>query len=81
MHGSPILYVSIGLHFSSNTHASCLAPANVAIEYQKEFTIFNGTFDFPSIYRGEPTPERDEAWHRISKGGKYTMKSAPILYS
>ncbi|KAF8191719.1 hypothetical protein BJ912DRAFT_1041539 [Pholiota molesta] len=32
------------------------------------FTIFNGTFDFPSIYRGEPTPERDEAWHRISKG-------------
>ncbi len=47
-----------------------LAPSNVAIEYQKEFTIFNGSFEYPSIYRGEPTTELDEAWHRISKGGE-----------
>ena len=48
------------------------APSNVAIEYQRQFTIFNGSFEYPSIYRGEPTEELDNAWHRISKGGMWT---------
>ncbi|KAG1768902.1 hypothetical protein EV702DRAFT_979146, partial [Suillus placidus] len=28
---------------------------------------FNGTLDFPSIYRGPPSPEIDTAWDRISR--------------
>ncbi|KAG1787747.1 uncharacterized protein HD556DRAFT_936759 [Suillus plorans] len=27
----------------------------------------NGTFDFPSIYRGPPSPEIDAVWNRISR--------------
>ncbi|KAG1748178.1 hypothetical protein EDB19DRAFT_1630475, partial [Suillus lakei] len=27
----------------------------------------NGTLNFPSIYRGPPSPEIDAAWHRISR--------------
>ncbi|KAG2068291.1 hypothetical protein BDR04DRAFT_1232905 [Suillus decipiens] len=40
------------------------SPANVAIE--PVFVRFNGTLDFPSIYRGPPSPEVDAAWNRIS---------------
>lgn len=40
------------------------SPANVAIE--TEFVRFNGTLDFPSIYRGPPSPEIDTTWNRIS---------------
>ncbi|KAF8877558.1 hypothetical protein CPB84DRAFT_1688693, partial [Gymnopilus junonius] len=43
-----------------------------AIEYQKDLTTFNGSFDFPSIYRGNPSPELDDAWFRISKGVSLT---------
>jgi len=30
---------------------------------------FNGTLDFPSIYRGPPSPEIDAAWARIGEDG------------
>ncbi|KAG1815265.1 hypothetical protein EV424DRAFT_1541104 [Suillus variegatus] len=30
---------------------------------------FNGTLDFPSIYRGPPSPEVDAAWARIAHDG------------
>jgi len=48
------------------------SPANVAVEYHKELTVFNGTFNHPSIYRGYPTPEIDAAWLRISQDVKPT---------
>ncbi|KAF8813235.1 hypothetical protein BYT27DRAFT_7335163 [Phlegmacium glaucopus] len=48
------------------------SPANVAVEYNKEFTVFNGTFNYPSVYRGYPTPEIDAAWLRISQDVKPT---------
>ncbi|KDR76723.1 hypothetical protein GALMADRAFT_33089, partial [Galerina marginata CBS 339.88] len=31
---------------------------------------FNGTLEYPSIYRGNPTPELDAAWQKISQDGK-----------
>jgi len=33
-----------------------------------ETITFNGTFDFPSIYRGYPDESVDAAWKRITKG-------------
>ncbi|KDR67288.1 hypothetical protein GALMADRAFT_147282 [Galerina marginata CBS 339.88] len=69
-----ILFILCGFFFTTSmrNRGQCVeipySPANIAIEYQQEFTIFNGSFRFPSVYRGDPTPELDEAWHRISKG-------------
>ncbi|PPQ72879.1 hypothetical protein CVT26_003500 [Gymnopilus dilepis] len=56
----------------SSTYGSWFPPANVAIEYQQDLTTFNGSFDFPSIYRGDPTPQVDDAWFRISTGIRTT---------
>ena len=53
-----------------------LAPANVAVEYYKEITTFNGSLEFDSIYRGEPNPELDAAWSRIGIDGIITRYSA-----
>lgn len=61
------------LYEPSVSHAACsylhilTAPAHPAIRYHP--VEFNGTFDFPSIYRGTPTPEIDDAWDRISVDG------------
>ncbi|KDR73859.1 hypothetical protein GALMADRAFT_71587, partial [Galerina marginata CBS 339.88] len=41
-----------------------------AVEYHREMTVFNGTFDYPSPYRGYPTPEIDAAWRRITQDCK-----------
>ncbi|KAG2127970.1 hypothetical protein DEU56DRAFT_819681 [Suillus clintonianus] len=41
------------------------SPAHVAVE--PTITRFNGTLDFPSIYRGPPSPELDLNWNRISR--------------
>ena len=54
----------------SRTSTTNVAPANVAIEYNKEPITLNGTFDFPSEFRGHPTPEIDAAWMAVSMGGK-----------
>lgn len=43
---------------------SLYSPANVAIE--PVIVRFNGTLDYPSIYRGPPSPEIDAAWDKIS---------------
>ncbi|KAF9560661.1 hypothetical protein CPC08DRAFT_707948 [Agrocybe pediades] len=51
------------------------SPANVAIEYNKELTKFNGTFDRPSEYGGEPSEEIDAKWRRISVALKPTRLS------
>jgi hypothetical protein len=40
------------------------SPASVAVE--PVILRFNGTLDFPSIYRGPPNPELDAAWARIA---------------
>ncbi|KAF9477270.1 hypothetical protein BDN70DRAFT_810980 [Pholiota conissans] len=49
-------------------HCYLTAPANSAIENDNEVVVFNGSFRFPSIYRGPPTPELDQAWVDISTG-------------
>jgi len=37
------------------------------VEYHQE--TFRGDFYAPSVYRGEPRPELDEAWDKVTKGG------------
>ena len=53
-----------------------LAPANAAVEYNKEITTFNGTFELDSIYRGKPTPELDAAWSRVGIDGIIILLSS-----
>ncbi|KAJ7104123.1 hypothetical protein B0H15DRAFT_763792, partial [Mycena belliarum] len=48
-----------------------------AVNYQT--VKFNGTFDFPSIYRGPPSAEIDAAWDRISVDVKPTRLEPSIL--
>jgi hypothetical protein len=43
------------------------APALDVLEYHQ--VMFKGDFLAPSIYRGEPRKELEEAWHRISNNG------------
>ncbi|KAG1805901.1 hypothetical protein EV424DRAFT_1544234 [Suillus variegatus] len=43
------------------------SPASGAVE--STIIRFNGTLDFPSIYRGPPSPEIDAAWARIAHSG------------
>lgn len=38
---------------------------SIPIDYDQH-VIFNGTLDFPSIYRGTPRPELDAAWNRAT---------------
>ncbi|KAH7919151.1 hypothetical protein BV22DRAFT_876521 [Leucogyrophana mollusca] len=45
-------------------HLPIYSPASIVVESQ--VVRFNGTLDFPSIYRGHPSPELDAAWARIS---------------
>ncbi|KAG2059409.1 hypothetical protein BDR06DRAFT_724979 [Suillus hirtellus] len=47
-----------------NDTPSVYSPASVAVE--PVFIRFNGSLDFPSIYRGPPSPEIDAAWNRIA---------------
>ncbi|KAG1852833.1 hypothetical protein DFJ58DRAFT_399084 [Suillus subalutaceus] len=48
-----------------NDIPSIYSPANIAIE--PVIVRFNGTLNFPSIYRGPPSPEIDAAWNRVSR--------------
>jgi hypothetical protein len=41
------------------------SPASGAVESM--IVRFNGTLDFPSIYRGPPSPEIDAAWARVAR--------------
>ncbi|PPQ80082.1 hypothetical protein CVT26_011529 [Gymnopilus dilepis] len=60
------------LPFCKSTFRYFPAPANVAVEYYKEFNVTKGSFNHSSIYRGDPGPEIDDAWERISTGVKLT---------
>jgi len=62
-----LLVLVIQAQSQAITFPDIYSPANVAVEYNKELTTFNGTFDFGSIYRGEHSPELDAAWDRISQ--------------
>ena len=42
------------------------APARKNLRWLEEPTRINGSFRFPSIYRGDPTPEIDEAWSKLT---------------
>ena len=45
-----------------------LAPALKDIDSIYKPTKFNGTLDYPSIYRQAPSPEVDSAWDRLENG-------------
>ncbi|KAG1787741.1 uncharacterized protein HD556DRAFT_1448424 [Suillus plorans] len=47
-----------------NDTPNIYTPASVAVE--PVFIRFNGSLDFPSIYRGPPSPEIDAAWNGIA---------------
>ncbi|KAL1964931.1 hypothetical protein VTN77DRAFT_6284 [Rasamsonia byssochlamydoides] len=49
--------------FKRSTYYS---PLTKDIDTTPRFVITNGTLDFPSIYRGPPSPEIDAAWNHIS---------------
>lgn len=51
---------------------SRLAPAFKAVEYYE--TTFNGDFLAPSVWRGPPSPELDEAWNLISIAGTGSLR-------
>lgn len=66
---NPEVYCVLQVVFCFSSKADYLnlistAPANVAVEYYKDLTVFNGTLNYPSVYRGYPTPEIDAAWQR-----------------
>ncbi|KAF9554911.1 hypothetical protein CPC08DRAFT_821399 [Agrocybe pediades] len=83
-HGSlgalSLLFFCLWLHARTkvtvyNPMMRVYSPANVAVEYNKELTKFNGTFDWPSEYRGQPSEEIDAEWWRISQAVKPTRLS------
>ena len=49
-------------------HDVIAAPAGEALGYVDEPTRLNGSFTFPSIYRGDPNDEIDAAWSKITEG-------------
>ncbi|KAG2063641.1 hypothetical protein BDR04DRAFT_1062618 [Suillus decipiens] len=49
------------------------SPASDAVD--STVVRFNGTLDFPSIYRGPPSPEIDAAWTRIARDVRPTRMS------
>jgi len=62
---STMLFVMLIQARSQPIKFTVYSPANVAVEYNKEVTTFNGTFEMDSIYRGKPSPELDAAWSRV----------------
>ncbi|KAF9005459.1 hypothetical protein BDQ17DRAFT_1540840 [Cyathus striatus] len=50
---------------TSTNHIPVYSPALEAVEY--EVVAFNGSFMYPSEYRGPPNPGVDAAWNRITK--------------
>ncbi|KAH7904333.1 hypothetical protein BJ138DRAFT_1166726 [Hygrophoropsis aurantiaca] len=53
------------------------SPASAAVE--STIIRFNGTLDYPSIYRGPPSPEIDAAWARISHDVRPTRMTVEEL--
>ncbi|CAK7237964.1 hypothetical protein SEUCBS140593_010228 [Sporothrix eucalyptigena] len=51
---------------------STWSPAMDVVEYYQ--TTFAGEFLAPSVWRGTPSPELDEAWDRISRGGTGSLR-------
>lgn len=45
-----------------------IAPGLESIDPVYKDVRFNGTLEFPSVYRGMPSPEVDEAWERLTDG-------------
>jgi hypothetical protein len=55
------------------------APANEALRYLEKPTRLNGSFTFPSIYRGDPNDEIDAAWSKITDS-KSAFSLTPIYH-
>lgn len=51
-----------------------LAPALEVVEYRK--VMYDGKFLAPSVYRGEPRPELENAWDRITQLGTGSIRVA-----
>jgi hypothetical protein len=49
-----------------------IAPLLDVIEYQQ--IVFDAGFRTPSIYRGEPRPELEQAWMRITRNGSGSIR-------
>ncbi|KAL9597416.1 MAG: hypothetical protein Q9219_005169 [cf. Caloplaca sp. 3 TL-2023] len=73
-----ILMLSMVIDWQHNIEAKCLqrhswyylvdqstAPALKDIDPIYRSLVFNGSLDYPSIYRGDPSPEIDAAWDDI----------------
>ncbi|KAG1740969.1 hypothetical protein EDB19DRAFT_1707111, partial [Suillus lakei] len=76
-----VLFFALWMHTPSTylrDIPSIYSPANVAIEPM--IIRFNGTLDFPSIYRGPPSPEIDTAWNRISRDVGVTDFRSKVRY-
>ncbi|KAG1730985.1 uncharacterized protein EDB91DRAFT_1155917 [Suillus paluster] len=54
------------------------SPASGAVE--STVVRFNGTLDFPSIYRGPPSPEIDAAWTRIARAAGEVDSPSKVKY-
>lgn len=49
-----------------------LAPALKQIDNRYRLVQFNGSLDWPSPYRGPPSPEIDAEWDKLEKGMYFT---------
>ncbi|KAK8915378.1 Cyclochlorotine biosynthesis protein O [Metarhizium anisopliae] len=61
-------------NFDCGRQLSTWSPAFEAVEYYQ--TTFEGEFLAPSVWRGPPSPELDEAWNRISIRGTGSLRIA-----
>ncbi|KAI1119895.1 hypothetical protein F5Y10DRAFT_259447 [Nemania abortiva] len=66
---------------SSQTAAFTMgkAPALEKVGKISETITFNGTFDFPSVYRGYPNVDVDAAWKRITKVGPFSLTAEDVI--
>jgi hypothetical protein len=67
LHDDIPIYCEWTDHIQRYSDQSTTAPANVAVEPM--IIRFNGTLNFPSIYRGPPSPEVDAAWSMVARDG------------
>ncbi|QLI70845.1 Cyclochlorotine biosynthesis protein O [Metarhizium brunneum] len=75
-----LMILSMALGHLTVTNSDCgrqlstWSPAFEAVEYYQ--TTFEGEFLAPSVWRGPPFPELDEAWNRISIRGTGSLRIA-----
>ncbi|KAL8832369.1 MAG: hypothetical protein Q9170_004905 [Blastenia crenularia] len=58
---------------------SPIAPALKDIDPSYRRTLFNGSLQYPSIYRGDPSPDLDAAWDELDHVGMMSITKEDIL--